>query len=224
MANGPAKSTDGNSDETRSDGNETDSIERDMEQSGQINTGNDESGIDNASDGNTENTPFAKEFVASEPLKKKRGRPPKNKAGIGSGTSAPKQTETKTPSKLDRPPLDTNTINQFSGFYQFINNAIATSNNAPDFQINGQEAVAIGTPLSEILNDMGLLGADLGSPYIRLAMAVAGVYGGRVMSRMVMAKEKAKAKRQAETVQAATVEDMMATDMPTMNFNHDVAA
>jgi len=221
MAIRTVNTTNGNSNETGSAGSKTNSVIGNDEQDGSNIDRDISSGTDNDTSGNEKNPPNAKEFIVDEPqAKRKRGRPAKGTGNQASSTG--KQRTEKTPDKLDKVVLTPETVQKFSAFYLFINNTIATSQKSPDFIIGIQEAQAVGEPLSEILNDMGLLGVGLDTPYIRLAMAVAGVYGGRVMMRVQMSKEKQKQKASAETVQPATVDDFVSASAPAMKFDADI--
>ena len=221
MAIGTSKQSTGNSIQAGSDGSKTDSIRGNDDQDG-LNVDRDLSfGIRDDTTRNEKNSSNAKEFVIDEPpTKRKRGRPPKGTGNTPQNTGDKRKDKASV--KLDKVELTPDTVQKFSAFYLFINNTIASAQKAPDFLIGIQEAQAIGEPLSEILNDMGLLGVGLDTPYIRLAMVVAGVYGGRVMIRVQMNKEKQRQKTNAESVQPATVDDFVSANAPSMKFDEDI--
>lgn len=220
MASGTPIKSARNSDQAGTIGSTTDSTIRSDELDRQIVDRDLSSGIDDNTGGDEENSSNAKKFIIDEPpIKRKRGRPPNSTktAGNTSSNTTNKRTD-KTTDKLDKVVLTPDTVQKFSAFYLFLNNTIATSQKSPDFIISIDEAQAVGEPLAEILNDMGLLGLGLDTPYMRLAMAVAGVYGGRVMFAIQMNKEKQKQKQKSESVQPANIEDIVSMNAPTMKF------
>jgi len=76
-------------------------------------------------------------------------------------------------------------------------------NNAPDFVIDDVEALTIADPLSGVLADWGIYMRGGDNKYLALMFAVAGVYAGRVITRVYMGGQRRAQRAREQAAEAA---------------------
>lgn len=188
---------------------------------GKANSGAGKSNSENAAIGGK----LGKSFEAVAGAKRKRGRP----KGSATKSAARPDAEPKEGLGLKdgakpkpRPPTR-DEITGLSALVTMAANFAAMNNNAQDFVITPQEGERIAGPLAEVLAEWGIYLSPGESPYVKLASALIGVYGLRVLARYQATKAPPRnsPEQPANGNSASPTFDM---DLPTLNETEAEAA